>query len=247
MFTRHLLAAVFAVCLGLAVTVPFAQAQQDAILHEPDAELSNTLGLAGVARELDLTADQQFELSDLPVMTQMRLQRALRDYEAELGDSLPVDLKNELRDQLLAEFRDIREWEQEQLKKILTDDQIERLRQLRTQHLVQHRGGLAALLEELELSPSQLKQIRQIAEDLARDQGAHQRTGIEAGIPRADIDHDLQHMRQTALEKLLTVLDGTQRQTLERLQGKPFDFVDRPAEEASEQETGDSPDDSAGG
>ncbi len=201
---------------------------------ESGTELSGALGLRGVARELKMTADQQFELSDLPLMTEMRMQELLRHYQAELGSSVPAGTQAALREQLQADLAEIREWEQEQLEKILSPEQLERLRQLRIQHVASSRGGLAALQELLGLSEKQLKQIRQIGEDLRRDMGEHQRTGLEAGIPRADIEHDLRHMQTKAHEQVLAALDASQRRELESLQGKPFGFDDRPRSTESE-------------
>jgi hypothetical protein len=220
------------ILVALVASLPFfsrpADGQKYRFDLEPGTELSGTLGLGGVAHELQMTADQQFELSDLPVMTELRMQELLRNYHAELGATVPAEMQTALLEQLVADRAKIRAWEQEQLEKVLSPEQLERLRQLRIQHVARSGGGFVALQELLGLSDQQLAQIRQIGEDRRRDMGDHERTCLEAGIPRADIDHDLRHMRAKAQEQVLAVLDASQRRELETLQGQPFSFDDPP-------------------
>jgi Spy/CpxP family protein refolding chaperone len=110
-----------------------------------------------------------------------------------------------------------------QLEEVLFPEQMERLKQIEIQV-----AGVRALTqknvaEELKLSESQQKELREVAENVGREMMGKMRELFQSG-QREGIREKMEAARKESEEKLLSVLTTEQKNQFEAMKGDPFEM-----------------------
>lgn len=200
-------------------SLSFAQQQ-----HELRTGLSHVLSLGSVSDELEMTENQRDALAHLWLTTEIELKAALQKFSFAYSENLPENEIDELKAEFADSIAEIRENENKIIQDVLSDSQIERLKQIRFQYLSRHGDGLSAIKEELSLSESQLGKIRALQSDFQKDLAELQKNSLDIKVPRDEMMHNAQQFRAKYEDKLLDLLTPNQRRKLESLQGKRFEF-----------------------
>ena len=215
-----------------------ANAQLD---KETQLGLSHVLSLGGAAKELEMTDDQQFALVDLWMTVENELQREFQNYEMNFSQNLPAAEQEELKEQLSKAINKIRENEIKQLDSVLLPGQIDRLKQIRFQHLKRNGNVFDALKDELGLSEDQIRKVKSVRDSLAQEALEIQNNAREVGISQAELSDHIKQLRNRLENELENILSGEQRAKLAQLEGKKFEFQygSQPpkADEAAEEES----------
>ena len=174
-------------------------------------------GGPGRGGELGLLFDErvreELEIVDSQVEELRGLMDGMRNKMREMFSGLR-DLSQEEREAKFAELREkaasAREEIQEQVNGVLLDHQVERLKQIAFQRQLQ--GGVDGFTsdrvgEALNITEAQREKLEGMREEL-----------------EAEYREKLAKIREELREKVLSVLDSSQRAKLEELTGEPFDF-----------------------
>ena len=209
--------------------------------------LSHVLSMGGIADDLGMSGDDRFHLGDVWLMTEMKLRSEFQKFDTQFSETLPVEEQEELKAELKDAIAAIRDNELVQIKKVLSDKQVDRLRQIRFQYLQKNGNGFKSLKDELELTDEQLEKVKSIQEKLQREIREMRNSGQKMKISRDEIAGHIKVIRGRLEDELVATLTGTQRAKLNQLQGKTFEFQYGPkpakggdASENSDEEVGSS-------
>ena len=98
------------------------------------SSLSQILGIGGVKEELGLSGDQYEALSASAWQIKSELEKVVKEYKDNFIPRLSDDKKAVLQYELEAGIKEIQANEIERLEKVLSSDQIQRLKQIRFQY-----------------------------------------------------------------------------------------------------------------
>jgi hypothetical protein len=194
------------------------------------------LRINGVAREIDLTVEQQDRLFGLWLEIKFDLEKAVRNYTENFSETLPANQKSELQKELAQAIERIREKEFERLEDALRDDQLKRLKQLRVQFLARKDAGIGALKDDLGLTETQVKKIEQISDAFKEELLEIQASQRVERLTKAEVVEIYKDAREEFRKEIKNVLTSAQRSKLNNLQGAAFDFANgrRVSDTASE-------------
>lgn len=118
------------------------------------------------------------------------------------------------REEMRARAEELRKSVEEKVENVLSTQQLERLKQINAQVMID-RGGARALMggplaEELNLSDEQKSQMREKAQEL-----------------QAEMQKKIEAARAEAREQLMEMLTSEQRAKLESMTGEPFEMGQR--------------------
>lgn len=211
---------------GIHCPVVTGQTSSD---QELKTGLSNVLRMSGIAREIEMTSEQNDQLLGLWLEAKFKLDQAYSRFKQEFSESLPDEQKADIKAELSDAVAQVRKLEAERLEGALTEAQLRRLKQLRTQYIVKH-VGMAELTKELKLTADQNRKIKQVAEELKNEIAEVQAKQRTDPLSRSELAEIARAIRASSEKKLKGVLTETQRRKLSRLQGEAFDFkTGRPA------------------
>ena len=210
----------FAICVCFTAPV----VGQNRVEKESEQGLSQLLRINGVAREIDLTVEQQDRLFGLWLEIKFDLEKAVRNYTENFSETLPANRKSELQQELVEAIEKIREKEVQRLEDALRDDQLKRLKQLRVQFLARKDAGIGALKGDLDLTETQVKKIRQISDAFKKELLEIQASQRVERLTKAEVVRIFKDTRKVFREDIKNVLTPAQRSKLNNLQGAAFDF-----------------------
>jgi hypothetical protein len=217
--TNSMLFLIFA--LQLAITaVGYSQTQ---LSSEVKLGLSYTLKFNGVAKDLELTQEQNERLIGLWVEVETKLGHAFQNYKANYSPRFSEEKQDELKQELAAKIDDVRKTEMERLNEVLVPQQLKRLNQIRFQILKRNSDGLQALVDELRLTQDQVSQIKKVKAKLKATLRELQQYARKEQLSPNELAEEVQALRKQHQEDLLAVLSTTQRSKLKGLEGEPFE------------------------
>jgi len=210
---------VFVLHLAIA-TVGYSQTQ---LSSEVKLGLSYTLKFNGVARDLELTEEQNERLMGLWVEVEKKLEDAFQNYKANYSPRFSEEEQDELKQELATEIDNVRKTEMDRLNEVLLPQQLKRLKQIRFQILKRNSDGLQALVDELRLTQNQVSQIKKIKATLKESNRKLQQSARERQLTPNELAEEVQAIRKQYQSDLLAVLSATQRSKLKELEGAPFE------------------------
>lgn len=156
----------------------------------------------------------------------------LKEFQAKRQEAM-AELRNADMDQRQEMMKKLGEEATKFLKDTLTEEQSKRLKQIGLQNSLKTNPGAAFASEEtataLKLTDDQKSKIKEIADQLNKDRrevfggGQGGGGGRGRGQMTPEQTKKLEALSKEAHEKIMEVLTGDQKKTLEDMQGKPFE------------------------
>ena len=207
--------------LALATT---ARAQQPSLQDETEIGLSRVLAYQGVAADLGMTEVQADQLNGLWTQVQFKLRYKIRDYRNNFSETLSAPRQEQVKQELQDAILEVREYETERLKEVLSSSQIDRLEQIRIQVLDRKGNKLHQMKEELSLSDSQLGQVKILKKELQEAISELRKDAKIEGLTRNEIKDSTEEINSEFKDKFRDILSSSQQSTLDRLKGREFEF-----------------------
>jgi len=168
---------------------------------------SSTLGMLAdkdIRSDLEMLDDQYSQLQDLNAEIQKRAAEQIRG----------LDFSD--RENLVSQIKSIRESAVNDLNGVLLPHQVERLKQIQMQRLLQRQS----LIDILTSDP--LKTKLEITDDQSDDLKEREKEVEE------ELQREIAKLRERAREKLLSPLRETQKEAVEKLIGEVYEFKAEP-------------------
>ena len=208
----------------LLLLTPSVALAQLSYKSEASFGLSRVLAYKGVSEDLEMDLTQTEKLQGLWTLIEIKLRQKFQEYRGNFSPRLSEEARDLLNEELADGVDAVRDIEIERLEEVLSASQIDRLRQIKFQLVNQNSGNLTYLKEDLDITRDQLADIKELMKkQSAERQKLRQNARIELLTPNevAEFAADIAEDFEGQLRDILTV---GQRQELERLQGKKFDF-----------------------
>jgi len=153
-----------------------------------------------IREDIEMVDDQYEQLKDLHSQIQSRLGERIRSIDFSDTESAAAEISR------------IRKSAEEDMDKLLLPHQTKRLKQIRMQSQLQRRSLVEILSSnpfkaDLEISDQQLKELRDSNKEI-----------------QADLQREIEELREKARKKLLSKLDKNQRNQIEEMLGDRFEF-----------------------
>ncbi|MEM7785168.1 MAG: hypothetical protein AAF623_17600 [Planctomycetota bacterium] len=210
------------------------------VAQTPEFQLENSIGISRVltmghvGRDIGLSDMDRLRLMNSWQVTQQELQKVFQVYQNKSSQtqSSNEELLSDLRDSI----REIRKSERDRLASVLDDDQMTRLKQIQFQYMRRNSTAMGGLTELLSLSDEQLQKAKEIGVKLREKMTEVKEGAVEAGQPQLDWVEQIYQIRENAEDELLEILTPAQRQKLNSLEGRWYDFRNGDPQKPSDEE-----------